>query len=97
MKYISFIFVLFGPCAHAVTSDALMNVHQVTALEMNSITTPQAGSLVYNTTEDTLFFYTGSSWKKLRAEGSETIISAGNQVNTTGNGSLNTPYVIGQL
>ena len=81
---------------YAVTADELLQVHKATTTEMNNITTPQAGSIVFNTTEDTLFFYTGTIWKRLRSTGTETIINAGNNVVITGNGSSTTPYTIGQ-
>ncbi len=80
---------------YAVTADELLQIHKVTTTEMNSITTPQAGSIVFNTTEGTLYFYTGSVWKRLRATGSETVIQAGDNINISGNGSTATPYVIG--
>jgi len=63
---------------YAITADELLEIHKVTTTEMNNINTPQAGSLVYNTTETTLFFYTGSIWKRLRSNGGETILNAGN-------------------
>jgi len=81
---------------YAITADELMTIHKVTTTQMNSINTPQAGSLVYNTTEDTLYFYTGTIWKRLRANGTETIINAGSNIVITGNGSSSTPYTIGQ-
>jgi len=62
---------------------------------MNNINAPQAGSLIYNTTENTLFFYTGSIWKRLRSSGTETILNAGSGMVVTGNGSSSTPYTIG--
>ena len=87
---------MFLSSVHAVTADELVGIHQVTTLEMNGITAPQAGSLVYNTTENTTLFYTGTIWKKLRSVGTETIINAGNLIVITGNGSSSTPYIIGQ-
>ena len=62
---------------------------------MNAISTPQAGSVVYNSTENTLYFYTGSVWKKMRSDGTETIIHAGSGMTVTGDGSNATPYTIG--
>ena len=80
---------------HAVTANELLEVHKVTTTEMNNIITPQAGSLVYNTTENTLFFYTGTIWKRLRASGTETILNAGSGMVVTGTGSNAIPYTIG--
>lgn len=83
------------PTLYAVTADELMQIHKVTTNEMNTISTPQAGSLVYNTTENTLFFYTGIVWKQLRANGGETIINAGSDTFVTGNGTSSIPYTVG--
>ena len=80
---------------YAITADELLEIHKVTTTEMNNINTPQAGSLVYNTTENTLFFYTGSIWKRLRSNGGETILNAGNGTVVSGNGTNASPYSIG--
>jgi len=79
----------------AITANELLQTHKVTTTEMNNINAPQAGSLVYNTTENTLFFYTGSIWKKLRSSGSETILTAGSGMVVSGNGTSSVPYSIG--
>jgi len=80
----------------AITADEILKVHKVTTTEMNNILTPQTGTVVFNTTEHTLFFYNGIIWKRLRATGTETIINAGNNIVITGNGSNSTPYIIGK-
>ena len=98
MKKIIFLISLLllkSAVLYAVTADELLQVHKVTTTEMNNITTPQAGSIVFNTTENTLYFYTGTIWKKLRSTGTETIINAGSNVVITGNGSSSVPYTIG--
>jgi len=98
MKKISFLLCLLyiqSSILYATTADELMQVHKVTTIEMNSIITPQAGSLIYNITESTLFFYTGTVWKRLRSSGSETIFNSGNGVTVTGNGTNTVPYIIG--
>ena len=93
MKYLLSILALVSTM-HAITADELMRLHSVTTSQMNNISSPQAGSVVYNSTENTLFFYTGSVWKRMRANGSETIINAGNGISVTGNGASATPYVL---
>ena len=80
---------------YAVTSDELMEIHKATTTEMNNINTPLAGSLVYNTTEDTLYFYTGTIWKRLRSTGGETILNAGSGMVVSGSGTSSVPYTIG--
>lgn len=80
---------------YAVTADELMQIHKVNTSEMNNITAPLTGSLVYNTTEGTLYFYTGTTWKRLRSTGTETILNAGSGMTVSGNGSSAVPYSIG--
>lgn len=94
MKYLLCILILIK-VLYATTADELMQLHSVTTAEMNAISTPQAGSVVYNSTENTLYFYTGSVWKKMRSDGTETIIHAGSGMTVTGDGSNATPYTIG--
>lgn len=96
MRYIFLLVSVLVSGLYAITSDELVGLHKVTSTEMNSINMPLSGSLVYNTTEQTIYYYTGSVWKKLRAEGNETVINAGNQINITGNGTNNAPYIIGK-
>jgi len=96
MKYVLLLLSVFFSSLSAVTADELVGIHKVTTTEMNSINTPQAGSLVFNTTVNTIFFYTGTVWNRLRAEGSETVINARGQMTITGSGSNTTPYVIGK-
>jgi len=95
LAFLLFILSIQFSILYAVTADELLEIHKVTTTEMNNINTPQAGSLVYNTTENTLFFYTGSAWKRLRSSGTETMLTAGSGMVVTGNGSNSTPYTIG--
>lgn len=66
-----------------VTSDILVNVHNVTATEMTALS-PNAGALAYNTTDNFLYTYNGASWDKLEDTESTTyesvtLPSIGNQ------------------
>ena len=79
----------------AVTADELMQIHKVTTNEMNNINAPASGSIVYNTSENSLYFYTGTAWKKMRSNGSETILNAGSGMVVSGNGTTSTPYTVG--
>jgi len=93
--YTLFFLVAVSAKLSAVSADELMQIHKVTTAEMNNINTPASGSLVYNTSENSLYFYTGTVWKKMRSNGSETIINAGLGISITGSGKPSTPYVIG--
>jgi len=94
MKKLAFLVAVQVSILHAITASELLEVHKATTTEMNNINTPKAGSLIYNTTENTLFFYTGAVWKRLRSTGSETVINAGNGVAVTGTGTATVPYSI---
>jgi len=94
--YIILLITFQSSSIYALTSDELLQIHRVNTVEMNNIATPQAGSLVYNTTENTLYFYTGTTWKRVRSDGTSTIVQAGSNIIITGNGSSSTPYTIGQ-
>ena len=95
LAFFPFILSIAFPTLYAVTASELLQTHKATTTEMNNINAPQAGSLIYNTTENTLFFYTGSTWKRLRSSGTETMLTAGSGMVVTGNGSNSTPYTIG--
>lgn len=89
------ILLMFCNGSFAVTTDELLQVHKVTDTEMNSIVEPKKGSLIYNTTHATLYFYTGVDWKRVRSSGSETVVSGGSGISITGQGNQSTPYMIG--
>lgn len=93
--FLIFILSIQFSILYAATEGELLGIHKVTTVDMNVINTPQAGSLVYNTTENTLFFYTGVVWKRLRSTGNETIVNAGSGMLVTGDGTSAVPYTIG--
>ena len=97
MKKLAFLILLFlqSSLLHAITADELVAIHKVTTTEMHDISAPQSGSLVYNTTENSLYFYTGTVWKRMRSTGTETMINAGNGTVVTGNGTSTSKYEIG--
>lgn len=52
---------------HGQTPEAeyLVNIHRATTTEMNSITTPDSGSLVYNSDSLALYAFDGTLWQKV--------------------------------
>ncbi len=76
------------------TSDELLAIHNLSTIQMNAIVSPPKGSILYNTDEKSIYFYSGTLWKKLRSDGRETKIIAGNNLTITGNGADQTPYII---
>jgi len=93
--YTLFFLLLLSTRLSAVVADELMQIHKVTTTEMNSINAPASGSLVYNTNENSLYFYTGTVWKKMRSNGSETTLNAGAGITVSGNGTTSSPYIVG--
>ena len=93
--YLLFSMIIFTLSLCVTTADELMHIHKVTTAEMNAINSPQSGSLAYNTSENSLYFYTGTHWKKMRSKGNETSINAGSGISITGDGEPSTPYTVG--
>lgn len=67
----------------------LVKLHDVSTLNMNSITNMPVGALVYNTDEESVFAYNGSSWQNLRVQ-----FSAGSNMTISGSGTDGDPYVL---
>ncbi len=90
------LFLLFWGKAYCQTpkSNELLAIHSISTIEMNAITNPFKGSLIYNTDKKSIYFYTGTLWKKLKSDGRETKIIAGNNLTISGNGTNQTPYTI---
>jgi len=65
-----------------IDGSLLMGLTQATTTEMNAITNPVLGSLVYNTTDFSLYQYIGSSWIRIFDSGNNG--TAGTKVNFGG-------------
>lgn len=74
--------------------DELLGIHNVSTNEMNAIVSPFKGSLIYNIDKKSIYFYTGALWKKLKSDGNETKIVAGDNLTISGNGTEQVPYII---
>ena len=97
MKYIYLMILLLiqSTSLYALSSDELVKIHSVSTTEMNNISTPKEGNLVFNSTENSLFVYTGSAWKRIKVNADATIVHAGSGITISGNGTVSTPYQIG--
>ena len=85
-------------CTHATTvSDELLLLHNVTTVEMDAITTPTEGSLVFNTNDDEVYERNVSAWDKIASDGSETKVIEGSCINITGTGAIASPYVVSAI
>ena len=78
----------------APKSDELLAIHNVSTIKMNAIINPFKGSLIYNIDKKSIYFYSGTLWKKLKSDGRETKIIAGNNLTINGVGTEQTPYII---
>nr|WP_299385216.1 hypothetical protein [Allomuricauda sp.] len=73
--------------AQTPTSGDLVLIHNVSATEMNNISNPEEGSLIYNTTTRSIHFYSNSTWVEVpnvanTYVGAIRITSLGNQTVT---------------
>lgn len=71
IKYLLIAIVLMNGLSglsQAPTAEELVGIHEVTTSEMNLISTPNTGSLVYNSDRKSIFFYDGSQWVNLKPE-----------------------------
>ncbi len=67
MKKLIFSLLLVLPCfSLAVTTDELVQIHQLTAAERNALSTPIAeGTLAFDTTVKKLYVYADTTWKEV--------------------------------
>jgi hypothetical protein len=78
----------------APLSDELVVIHNVTTAEMNAITSPIQGSLIFNTDNNEVYERNATAWHMISSDGSETKIVSGNCMDITGIGTTVNPYVI---
>lgn len=65
MRVPIFVILLFSfltIAAQTPTAGELIQVHNATSIEMNSINSPIDGSIIYNTTTRSIHFYSNSNW-----------------------------------
>ncbi len=64
MKKLLFLLILLvTPFAHAqLVGDEVLQLNSGTTTEMNTMTNPQTGQVIYNTTTKTLWHYDGTNW-----------------------------------
>ena len=69
-----------------VTAGDLVGIHNVSTLEMNAISNPIEGSLVYNTTTSSIHFYSNSNWVEVPNVSNSFVGTF--QINGTGNQNI---------
>jgi hypothetical protein len=78
-------------------SNSLVKLHHVSTLEMNSISSPAQGSLVFNTDDKEVYMRNATEWNRVSNDGSETKIIEGNCVSITGVGTVEDPYDLNEI
>ena len=74
-------------------ADSLMGLPRGTTAEINAISSPNEGSIVYNTEDKRIYKHNGTTWVPLNI-GSETKLVADSNISITGSGTDDDPYVI---
>jgi len=74
--------------------DELVVLHNVTTAEMNAITSPTQGSLIFNTDDHEVYERNATSWHKTSSRENKTKIVAGDGLTITGTGSTADPYIV---
>jgi len=83
-----------GTIHAAPLSDELVVLHSATTTEMNAISTPTQGSLIFNTDDKEIYERNTTAWNRISSDGSETKIMAGSCMDITGVGTAGDPYII---
>lgn len=62
---IALVFSFIKSIGQAPTADDLVGIHNVSTTEMNGISNPIEGSIVFNTTTNSIHFYSNSNWVEI--------------------------------
>ncbi|CAM1371507.1 conserved exported hypothetical protein [Tenacibaculum litopenaei] len=84
LLYITFLLAVFTTTLAQIDENALVSLPRATTTELNAITTPQLGSLAYDTDKNRVVQYTNAGWSDFLTArnvyvGAFTINAAGNQ------------------
>ena len=80
--------------AQTPKNNELVTLHVITTLEMNAITSPIQGSLIFNSGDNEVYHFNGTLWDRISSTGNETKIIEGDDITITGTGTTLDPYVI---
>ncbi len=80
--------------AQVPKNDELVALHIVSSSEMNAITSPVQGSLIFNSDDNEVYQFNGTLWDRISSTGNETKIIEGDDITITGTGTTLDPYVI---
>ncbi|SEB38883.1 hypothetical protein SAMN04489761_0368 [Tenacibaculum sp. MAR_2009_124] len=96
MRYKILIVFLFAFSYNGVAqmdANSLMGLPRGTTAEINAITSPNEGSIVYNSEDKRIYKFNGTIWVPLNI-GNETKLVADSNISITGEGTDDDPYVI---
>jgi len=96
MKKLLFLLILLvTPFAHAqLVGDEVLQLNSGTTTEMNTMTNPQTGQVIYNTTTKTLWHYDGTNWVQTDTQVNVVSTDTDNQIEIgTDNGAYLGPTV----
>jgi len=97
MKKITMFFIISSIVLQlnaAPLNDELVVLHHVNTVDMNAISSPIEGSLIFNTDDSEVYERNSTAWNKISTDGSETKMIAGNGVTLTGSGTIANPYQV---
>jgi hypothetical protein len=69
-------------------TDGGLLIPRMTTAEMNAIASPATGLMVYNTTDNTFYFYNGTAWGKVEGAAEVDGVIGNEVLNATNNGGL---------
>ncbi|MEE9362880.1 MAG: hypothetical protein V3U92_09820 [Cellulophaga sp.] len=73
-----------------IAGDLLLSLTNATTVEMNAISNPSTGALLYNTTESKVVQYNGSSWEKIDSTPTWTLSGNNQYSSVSGNVGIGT-------
>jgi len=80
--------------ANTPLNDELLMIHNTTTSQMNGISTPKEGSIIFNTDKETLYERNTTAWRRVTSNGNETKVVSDGCTEITGLGTTESPYVI---
>ena len=65
MKKLIVLLLTFSAISFAVSTDELVQIHQLSSMQKDALTAPVDGMLVFDTTAKRLYVFANSSWREL--------------------------------
>lgn len=78
------LFFLGGKASAQIEAMSLMGIPTGTTTEMNNITGAATGSILYNTTDNAIYYWTGSAWSRATDDQTASEVNAATPVDVDG-------------